>query len=318
VTTPGRRRVVLYNPRAVFWTMPLALVAIGSALDRARYDVRIIDGRLEADPAAAVLAALDDTAVCLGVTVLTGAPIRDALAVTRAVQAARPDLPIAWGGWHPSLFPDACVREAGIQAAVIGQGEHTFAALVARWAMGERAVGVAGCAHPGGIEPPRPIADVNTLPSHDYGLIDVPRYYAAKGRRQLDYISSQGCRFRCEFCADPFVYQRTWSGVAPDRMGDELAAVAARHPFDDVNFQDETFFTHPGRAVAVAETLLTRGLRVTWAATMRAAGGRGCHHARAVSDGYPHAACLRAVERPAGRRPGLGLRAALRGDGDCR
>src|SRR5262245_1295166 len=104
----ARPRVVLYNPRAVFWTMPLALVAVGSAIDRNRYDVVIVDGRLETDPAAAVLAQLD-RAVAFGVTVLTGAPIRDALAVTRAVQRARPDPPIVWGGWHPSLFPEQCV-----------------------------------------------------------------------------------------------------------------------------------------------------------------------------------------------------------------
>ena len=32
--SPGKRiKVVLYNPRAVFFTMPLALLAIGSELD---------------------------------------------------------------------------------------------------------------------------------------------------------------------------------------------------------------------------------------------------------------------------------------------
>ena len=41
----SRQKVVLYNPQAVFYTMPLALVAVGSALDPARYDVRIVDGR---------------------------------------------------------------------------------------------------------------------------------------------------------------------------------------------------------------------------------------------------------------------------------
>jgi anaerobic magnesium-protoporphyrin IX monomethyl ester cyclase len=39
-----RRKVVLYNPHAVFWTMPLGLIAVGSALDPERYDVQIIDG----------------------------------------------------------------------------------------------------------------------------------------------------------------------------------------------------------------------------------------------------------------------------------
>ena len=41
-----------------------------------------------------------------------------------------------------------------------------------------------------------------------------------KGKRQLDYISSQGCAFRCAFCADPFVYNRKWIGLAPERTAD--------------------------------------------------------------------------------------------------
>ena len=269
-----RRKVVLYNPRAVFWTMPLALVAIGSALDREQYDVVIIDGRLESDPLEAVLSAIDRDTVCLGVTVLTGAPIRDALAVTRGVEAAHPRFPIAWGGWHPSLFPDQCVRDAGVAAVVIGQGEQTFAELVDAWANGGTPAGVAGCAHTVDgrvvIEAPRATIDVNSFPAHDYGLLDVPQYFARKGRRQLDYISSQGCRFRCEFCADPFVYQRSWFGLTPERMGAELETLWRRHRFDDLNFQDETFFTSSRRATDIAGEILSRGLTFSWAATMRA------------------------------------------------
>ena len=41
----GRIKVVLYNPRAVFFTMPLALLAIGSEFDPELYEVVIVDGR---------------------------------------------------------------------------------------------------------------------------------------------------------------------------------------------------------------------------------------------------------------------------------
>jgi len=127
----ARPRIVLYNPRAVFFTMPLALMAIGSELDPERYEVVIVDGRLEADAEAAVLAQLDG-ALCLGVTVLTGAPISDALAISRAAKRARPDLPVVWGGWHPSMFARECLEEASVDVIVRGQGEATFAEIVRR------------------------------------------------------------------------------------------------------------------------------------------------------------------------------------------
>src|SRR5438270_6644305 len=117
----GRLKVVLYNPQAVFFTMPLALLAIGSELDPAIYEVVIIDGRLDPDAENTVISHID-TAVCLGVTVLTGAPIADALRISRAAKRARPHLPVIWGGWHPSMFARECVVEPDGHRPVRGPG----------------------------------------------------------------------------------------------------------------------------------------------------------------------------------------------------
>jgi radical SAM superfamily enzyme YgiQ (UPF0313 family) len=257
----GRRRVVLYNPAAVFYTMPLALIALGAALDRDRYEVIIVDGRLEPDPIAAAVEATRD-AVCLGVTVLTGAPIHDALRVSRAVKASNPQCAVVWGGWHPSLFAADCLQEPAVDAVVIGQGEDVFREIVERLCAGDRVSGAFGAG--------RPLRDLNELPRHDYGLVPVERYFALKGKRQLDYISSQGCRFRCAFCADPAVYARGWTGLAPERVADEIEDLHRRYSIDEVAFQDETFFTHPARIDRLADQFLTRGIRLSWTATLRA------------------------------------------------
>jgi radical SAM superfamily enzyme YgiQ (UPF0313 family) len=281
-----RPTVVLYNPRSVFYTLPLGLLAVGSALDAREYEVRIVDGRLEADPVAAVLEQIDG-ALCLGVSVLTGAPIRDALAISRAAKARRPELPVVWGGWHPSLFPVDCLDEPSVDVTVQAQGEITFGKIVGRLAQArgssnvvesngmDSLEGCPGCAYraPDGTirqNPPRPLADINALPALDYGLIPVERYFAQKGVRQLDFIASYGCFWRCDFCADPFVFGRRWVGLDPERLADEVAELWRRYRFDDLNFQDETFFTYAARVEEIADALLARGLPFTWAATMRA------------------------------------------------
>ncbi|HUK20017.1 MAG TPA: radical SAM protein [Gemmatimonadales bacterium] len=268
-----KQRVVLYNPTADFHTMPLALLAIGSHLDRQRFEPIIIDGRLERDPIGRVLQEVGE-ALCFGVTVLSGQPIRDAVRVSRAVKARHPELPVVWGGWHPSMFGKDCLEEPSIDVTVQAQGEVTFSEIVDRLAGKNTLDGCAGCTYRGGDSVvdngARPLADVNTLEPHDYSLIDVQRYYALKGKRQLDYITSQGCRFRCAFCADPFVYQRRWVGLEPARVGAEIAELWQRYGFQDVNFQDETFFTSTPRVVAIAEEFLGRKVPITWAATMRA------------------------------------------------
>jgi anaerobic magnesium-protoporphyrin IX monomethyl ester cyclase len=270
----GRMKVVLYNPRAVFFTMPLALLAIGSELDPDIYEVVTIDGRLDADAEATLVSQLDG-ALCLGVTVLTGAPIADALRISRAARQAYPDLPIVWGGWHPSMFARECLAEPCVDVTVQGQGEATFAEIVRRLAEGRSLEGCSGCTFrldDGTIctNPPRELQSLEMFRAHDYGLIPVERYFELKGKRQLDYISSQGCNFRCAFCSDPFVYGRKWVGLDPTRMALRLRELWERYAFDDVNFQDETFFTRRDRIQAFADQIVAAGLKITWAGTMRA------------------------------------------------
>ena len=255
----SRPRVVLYNPRAVFFTMPLALLALASSLDRSAVDVVIIDGRLETDPIKAVVEAARD-AICVGVTVLTGAPIHDALAVSRAVKRSQPRCPVVWGGWHPSLFSDECLAEPAVDMVVTGQGEVAFREIVDGLIAGER---IATCQS-------RTMNDLNAFPAHDYSLIPVERYFALKGSRQVEYISSQGCRFRCAFCADPAVFARGWTGLSPERIADEAAVLHYTYGMEDLAFQDETFFTNASRTDALADHFLRRNLPITWTATLRA------------------------------------------------
>jgi anaerobic magnesium-protoporphyrin IX monomethyl ester cyclase len=270
----SRRKVVLYNPQAVFFTMPLALLAIGSELDPERYEVITIDARLDPDAERDVVAHMGD-ALCLGITVLTGAPISDALRISRAAKRARPDITVVWGGWHPSMFAKECLDEASVDVTVRGQGEETFRDIVDRLANGVSLDDCPGCTvrlKDGTIQenPSRDLEQVDNFRAHNYGLIPVERYFQLKGKRQLDYISSQGCNFRCAFCSDPFVYGRKWVGLEPVRMAMRLKELWDRYHFDDVNFQDETFFTKAGRVEALADRIVESGIKFTWAATMRA------------------------------------------------
>jgi len=283
----SRIKVVLYNPRAVFFTMPLALLAIGSELDPALYEVVTVDGRLEADPVGAVLAQLDG-ALCLGVTVLTGAPISDALEISRTAKRARPGLTVVWGGWHPSMFSRECLDERSVDVTVRGQGEETFLEIMQRLAAGRSLEGCAGCTvrlSDGSVleNPPRALAPVDRFRAHDYALIPVERYFKLKGKRQLDFISSQGCNFRCAFCSDPFVYGRKWVGLEPVRMVLRLRELWDRYGFDDVNFQDETFFTKRDRVETLANHIIESGMKFTDACRPgRSPAGRGLAALQAI------------------------------------
>ncbi len=269
-----RKKVILYNPKAVFFDMPLALLAVGSVLDEQRYEVIILDGRLEENVEDKLIENLDQ-ALCFGVTVITGAPIKDALHISKFVKKHSQDLPIIWGGWHTSLFPLQPMHDNDcIDITVQGQGEYTFKELVHYLDAGlplEEVQGISYRGEAGLVQNAgRPLQPIDDLEKVNYDLIDVEQYFRKKGRRQFDYISSIGCYFRCSFCADPFVYDRKFYAIDAIKMVEHLAYYKERYHFDDVNFQDETFFTYKNRISDFAKGLIDRKLDITWAATMRA------------------------------------------------
>jgi anaerobic magnesium-protoporphyrin IX monomethyl ester cyclase len=264
-------RIVLYNPRGEGHILPLALVHLGSMFPADR--VVIVDGRLEADAAPRV-ADLCADAACLGVSVLTGAPILDALRVTRAAKVRRPDLRVVWGGWHPSLLPEQCLASGVVDACVIGQGEHAFVELVDAFERGLRLDDIAGVAWRRGEtavqNPPRALFDVNFLPRTNFDLLGLERYFAFRGQRRLDYCSSQGCPFACSFCADPMVYGQRWTGLRAERVVAEVREHVARYRLRQVFFNDDNFFTDLRRTEAICRGLLEAGVRVEWFGTGRA------------------------------------------------
>ncbi len=255
------RSIVLYHPAGDPPTMPLSLVHLGSLFRDRR--VAIVDARVELAPEAQVVA-LCREAVCLGVTVRTGAPLRDALRISRAARAANPGLAVIWGGWHASLLPGQCLSSGAVDACVVGQGESPFAgvaqALEARAALGA-VPGVVWRGRDGDVmeNPPGSLADVNGLPRADFELLDLERYFRARGARRLDYCSSQTA----------LPHRRgggelAWSGLCAERVLEEVRELARRHKPAEVCFREQDFFHDPERLLAIAQGLAEDGGRLAW------------------------------------------------------
>ena len=268
-----KHKVVFYNPKAPYYTLPLQFLALSSVVDRDRFDVVIIDARIERKPHELLRSHLRD-ALCLGISVITGIPIKDAVEVSRMAKRNFPNVKIIWGGWHPSILPEQCLQEGYADVAVVGQGELTFLEVLDRLAEGKSLEGVNGCVFKEGneihVNAIRKFVDINNFPPYDYDLVPLEKYFRFKGIRQIDFYSSQGCPYRCAFCADPYVYNRRWSGLKGSRMLLDVFDVLKRYRVDDILFQDENFFASQKRVLQFAEGIQSSGVKFTWAATSRA------------------------------------------------
>ena len=69
-----------------------------------------------------------------------GPQVATAIEMSRALRAARPDLPIVWGGYFPTLYPEVALNSDYVDYVVRGQGEETLRELLERCARRARAL----------------------------------------------------------------------------------------------------------------------------------------------------------------------------------
>src|SRR5690349_22264512 len=102
--TASSRKVLLFLPpySGKLLGPPLGLLSLASSLREAGYEPRIIDGALHRDYLRIIQEEVH-SAACFGVSLLTGPMIRDAIRASLMVRGIRPELPIVFGGWPPSL-----------------------------------------------------------------------------------------------------------------------------------------------------------------------------------------------------------------------
>src|ERR1700744_4355885 len=88
---------------------PLSLLHLSTSLDR-EGSSRIIDGNMDRDFVERTLHALDERdCTAVGISVMGGPQIEPAIAVSCAIRAHRPAVPIVWGGYFPTLYTETAL-----------------------------------------------------------------------------------------------------------------------------------------------------------------------------------------------------------------
>jgi anaerobic magnesium-protoporphyrin IX monomethyl ester cyclase len=263
------RKVLLFLPPYAGKVLgpPLGLLSLAAALRENGYQPCIIDGALDSNFRRRIADELDDC-LCFGVSLLTGPMIREAIEVSRFVRAARPGLPIVFGGWHPSLVPAQTLSEDFVDIVVRHQGERTLVEILQRVEAGRPLDMVAGCwfKRDGKIHrnADRPVSPVSALPAPAWDLIDFEQYQRAGGKRKLPYATSIGCPYACNYCTDMVFYNRRFNPLEVNRVVEDVTALVRRYRLEEVALVDSNFLVDVHRAVAIAEGFLRSDVRFQW------------------------------------------------------
>lgn len=283
--------LILYNPPSSAQRkpiLPMSLLALGALLE-GQHDYRIVDGNLEADPLAALERAIDESgADILGVTVMPGPQLNDAVPTCRALRARHPNLTIVWGGYFPTQHWQACLSAPYVDYVVRGHGEVVFKTLLDTLRRGDIPTAQPGLAFrrasssaPAAASAsaltidsslliidhsPAPLPHPDHLPDWPYHRVDMPRYLRRTfmGQRTFTHHSSYGCPFFCNFCAVVNMVNGRWLAQSAERVAATVQMAVQRWGVDAVEFDDNNFFTSEARVAEFAERLLALGLRVGW------------------------------------------------------
>ncbi len=230
---------------------PLGILHLASMALSHGYSVAIVDESVDADSTTSLLKAIGGDTICVGLTTLSGLMIKEAMRVAAFVRGRFPQLPIIWGGVHPTIAPDSTLAHPLVDAICIGEGEVTFIEYLAALVKGESLEGIAGLGFKRDGQPvinPRrsELFDLNQLPSLPYHLLDVPAYFGPTNYFGFDtdklfsIESSRGCPFRCTYCVQSVYHQplrRMDTESVLRHIKDGLAA-----GFRGACFVDDNFF----------------------------------------------------------------------------
>jgi anaerobic magnesium-protoporphyrin IX monomethyl ester cyclase len=265
--------ILLINPRMARRRnarIPLSLLHLAAVVDGQR-PWKILDGNFERDLVAEALATLRDRPHALvGLTVMPGPQVAPAIAISTAIRRAAPDVPIVWGGYFPTLYPDAAINAPYVDVIVRGQGEQPLLDLLSCGARGESALAaIRGITWKRGGEvvhnPDAPILAPETLPPLPYaGLGDVRRFMPPSflGSRTAVYQAALGCRYRCSFCGVVSMWNGRTVLDAPSRVLAAGRELRDRWGADSLQLFDHNFFDREDTSLPMIEAL--GALRMPW------------------------------------------------------
>jgi anaerobic magnesium-protoporphyrin IX monomethyl ester cyclase len=255
-------KVLFINPSSILYTKPYSQINLGCAyvMTSVEKDHRVflLDRELqEKQWAGQVVAALNrfkPDAVGFSVTSFS---LSYALKIAALIKQTCPDIPLVYGGVHPTLLPEETLRNHLVDAVCIGEGEDAFKEYLGRLQNHQEPLGVAGIwfKNKAGVivkNPLRPFReDLDSLPFPNWDYWDQENRLRISNLFQINvmqFITSRGCPYSCTFCSNsalrvsiPGKFYRLRS---PQNIIEEVAGNVNKYysrGLRHLTFSDETF-----------------------------------------------------------------------------
>ena len=209
----------------------------------------------------------------VGLSVLSGPVINDALKISRKIKLISPETVIIWGGLHPTLFAEYVAREPSVDFIVHGEGEealHELCDAILNSKSYENIKNIGFLKNDKLVLNPMrtELLDLDKAPFPAWDLVDMKYYLARRffGSRVLTMNTSRGCVFKCTFCFNQGLDYQRWRAVGPKRMHEQLHYLYENYNVNGIQFYEDSFDINPKRCKGFSDLMINSGLseKVKW------------------------------------------------------
>jgi radical SAM superfamily enzyme YgiQ (UPF0313 family) len=260
----------------VYFWMPFSLLTIAKELDEGSdVEVVLFDGNQQGlDSWEELLTSCASDLLFIGFSIMTGGgQIGHALEMAEVARKHSPDVPLVYGGPHVNVLPEQTARHELVDMCLTGPGQNSVPRLVRALLGQERLWDVPGLVVSNSIgfrhgpeNPPR----TGVLGQYPWHLLDANAYIRRDptiAPRTLNYVSSQGCAYKCRFCYEQ-MYQRKWSSQLAEPLLGDIERLVSTFDLSGIKFYDADWFINLKRAETICHGLQAMSRPIRWAASI--------------------------------------------------
>jgi anaerobic magnesium-protoporphyrin IX monomethyl ester cyclase len=254
---------------------PLGLSYVAAALEKAGFEVQMLDNYLQNKPLGEVQQIVKKlNPEVVGIT-CGSATYRKCIETAAAIKQVLPKCKIVAGGWHPSYVPDSILEHPEIDYVIMGEGERAMVELATYLTKGEKEIvpeAIAGLGYKRGSQifknAPKFVPNLDDVPFPARHLLPMEQY-----DRRMEFLDVEpvdimsiirGCPFSCSFCETRKMWGPACRFFSPKRVVDEVKYMQEKFGSKGIYFINDNFTIRKKETMDLCDLMKKEKLDIQW------------------------------------------------------
>jgi len=246
---------------------PLGLAYLASVVEKAGYDVAVIDANalnLNYSQLMVKLKKINPNIIGITTNILSASP---SLILCRLIRQQIPSVKLVLGGPWASAAYKMALEKKFCDFVIVGEGEVAFVELLKHLEKGAIPSKIPGIAYVDHsviqLEPPCPIENLDAIPFPAWHLLPSPKKYLFHNRRKIFYpvMTSRGCPYHCNHCTK-LVHGNRVRFRSIESVIAEIQYLKDKFSVEEISIIDDNFTLNAKRAEKIIDAIIKKNFNI--------------------------------------------------------